>query len=128
MEAFKRTAPEFREKFNAFVNAAVDYNAYVKLSQSEQILMLNKGTWEVYQSILKTITQVAEANGVDVVLYLDDFEPNLQDTQELLAQIRQRKTLHVSPQVDLTKQVLERFDADYRKAKSSGKDKSTKGG
>ncbi|MBN1344390.1 MAG: OmpH family outer membrane protein [Phycisphaerae bacterium] len=118
MEAFKRTAPEFREKFKTFVDSAVDYNAYVKLSQAEQILMLNKGTWEVYQAIVETVHAVAKDNGVDVVLYLDEFEPNLQDTQQLLAQIRQRKVLHHAKDVDLTDQVLQRFDADYRKSAS----------
>jgi len=126
--AFKRTAPEFRDKFNAFVRAAVDYNAYVRLSQAEQILLLNKGTWEVYQAILETVKTVAEENGVDVVLYLDDFEPNLQDTQQLLGQIRQRKVLHASASTDLTQQVLERFDANYRKARAAKEGGGKKGG
>ncbi len=122
MEAFKRTAPGFREKFKNFVDTAVDYNAYVKLSQAEQILLLNKGTWQVYQSIMDVIKEVARENGIDVVLYEDEFEPNLQDTQQLLGQIRQRKVLHASANVDLTKKVLERFDVHYRKAKAAGED------
>jgi Skp family chaperone for outer membrane proteins len=119
MEAFKRTAPEFREKFNTFVNCAVDYNVYVKLSQAEQIMMLNKGTWKVYQTILQAVKAVADENGVDIVLYSDDFEPNLQDTQQLLGQIRQRKVLHAAPSVDLTQAVLKRVDSDYVKAQGS---------
>ena len=115
MEAFKRTAPEFSAKFDAFVKTAVDYNAYVRLSQAEQVLLLNKGTWEVYQGILATVKEVAEKSGVDVVLYLDDFEPNIQDTQALLGQIRQRKVLHATASTDLTKAVLAQFDANYRK-------------
>jgi len=114
MEAFKRTAPEFPGKFDAFVKSAVDYNAYVRLSQAEQVLLLNKGTWEVYRGILATVKEVADKNGVDVVLYLDDFEPNIQDTQALLGQIRQRKVLHAAASTDLTKAVLAQFDANYR--------------
>jgi Skp family chaperone for outer membrane proteins len=117
VEAFKRTAPEFRDKFKAFVDAAVDYNAYVRLSQADQVLMLNRGTWRVYQAILETIKAVAKDRGVDLVLYLDDFEPNIEDTQRLLGQIRQRKVLHASPEINLTQAVLERFDADYQKGR-----------
>jgi Skp family chaperone for outer membrane proteins len=128
VEAFKRTAPEFRDKFKAFVDAAVDYNAFVRLSQAEQILLLNKGTWQVYQSILDTIKEVAKANGVELVLYQDDFEPNLQDTEQLLGQIRQRKVLHASEKVDLTQAVLKQFDAKYRKARAAGNGAGQKGG
>ncbi len=121
VEAFKRTAPEFREKFKAFVDAAVDYNAFTRLSQAEQILLLNKGTWQVYQGILEAIKQVADEKGVDVVLYADEFDPDLQDTQRLLGQIRQRKVLHTSARIDLTKAVQARFDANYQKAGAAGK-------
>jgi len=117
MEAFKRTAPEFRDKFKSFVDAAVDYNAYVRLSQADQVLMLNRGTWRVYQAIVETVKAVAKDRGVDLVLYMDDFEPNIEDTQKLLAQIRSRKVLHASDQVNLTQAVLERFDADYQKGR-----------
>lgn len=121
MEAFNRRAPQFREKFKAFVDAAVDYNAYVKLSQAEQILLLNKGTWQVYQSILEVVSEVAEERGIDLVIYMDDFEPDLEDTQRLMAQIRQRKVLHRSPRLDLTTAVRERFDQNYLKARASKK-------
>ncbi len=119
LDAFNRRAPQFREKFKAFVDAAVDYNAYVKLSQAEQILLLNKGTWQVYQSILEVVAEVAKERGVDLVVYLDDFEPDLQDTQRLMSQIRQRKILHRAPRVDMTELVLERFNMSYRKAKAA---------
>ena len=127
MEAFKRTAPEFRDKFKAFVDAAVDYNAYVRLSQADQVLMLNRGTWRVYQAILETIRAVAVERGVDLVLYLDDFEPNIEDTQRLLGQIRQRKVLHASAEVNLTQAVLERFDADYQKGRISTRSSAGQG-
>jgi Skp family chaperone for outer membrane proteins len=119
MEAFKRTAPEFRDKFKSFVDSAVDYNAYVRLSQAEQVLMLNRGTWRVYQGILDTIKVLSKERGIDLVLYLDDFEPNIEDTQRLLTQIRSRKVLHASAGVTITQAVLERFDADYQKGKIS---------
>lgn len=128
VEAFKRTAPEFRGKFKAFVDAAIDYNAFVRLSQAEQILLLNKGTWQVYQSILETVGKTAKEKGVDLVLYLDDFEPNLQDTQKMLGQIRQRKILHSSSRIDLTKTVLEQFDAEYRKARAKKRASDEKDG
>jgi len=128
MQAFKRTAPEFREKFKAFVDAAVDYNAYVRLSQAEQVLLLNKGTWEVYQAVLDVVNEVARDKGVDLVLYLDSFEPVLQDTQRLLAQIRQRKVVFASASVDLTAAVQERFDATYRKIRAGGTGGAKKGG
>lgn len=118
MEAFKRTAPEFRDKFKNFVDSAVDYNAYVRLSQAEQVLMLNRGTWRVYQAILETIKVVGKEKGIDLVLYLDDFEPNIEDTQRLLGQIRARKVLHASAEVNITQAVLERFDLDYQKNRS----------
>lgn len=118
MEAFKRTAPEFRDKFKNFVDSAVDYNAYVRLSQAEQVLMLNRGTWRVYQAILETIKVVGKEKGIDLVLYLDDFEPNIEDTQRLLGQIRARKVLHASSEVNITQAVLERFDLDYQKNRS----------
>jgi len=118
MEAFKRTAPEFRDKFKNFVDSAVDYNAYVRLSQAEQVLMLNRGTWRVYQAILETIKVVGKEKGIDLVLYLDDFEPNIEDTQRLLGQIRARKVLHASGEVNITQAVLERFDLDYQKNRS----------
>jgi hypothetical protein len=127
-KAFHRSAPEFREKFKAFVDAAVDYNVFVRLTQSEQILLLNKGTWGVYQSILDVVKEVSKERGIDMVLYMDDFQPNLQDTEQLLAQIRQRKVLHASEKIDLSKAVLDRFNANYRKTRAKKGAAGKKGG
>ena len=58
--------------------------------------------------------ETAKAQGFDIVLYHDQFQPRSNDPEAIREAISARKVLYVSPAADLSQAVLQTLNTRYR--------------
>ncbi|MFA5864648.1 MAG: OmpH family outer membrane protein [Phycisphaerae bacterium] len=82
-------------------------------------------TEDIYGEMLKTIESVAKDAGYDLVLYLDLTDIHGDNFPALLEKIRERKVLYSTKEIDITQNVLEALNQNY-KLKGSSSSESPK--
>ena len=109
--------PTFRDKQEELLKLQVAYKNWSDLMQGYVRRELSMWTGRMYQEIMDVTAQIAKDRGYDLVLYYDGPFQELPDNPDAVReQIRNRKTLYVAPQIDLTTPVLEQLNAKYHAA------------
>lgn len=103
---------ERRKKEDELTQAAIEFKAWWEWQQ-QRLAREEKIRYEdLYRNSITAIEEVAESNGVDMVLFKErspNFDPKLNIAQTL-ALIGNRKVLYVRDELDLTDQVITRMN------------------
>jgi len=103
---------ERQKKEEELTQAAITFKAWWEFQQQRLAREEKIRYEELYRSSIAAIGEVAEANGVDLVLFKErppKFDPNLKVAQTL-ALIGNRKVLYARDELDLTDQVITRMN------------------
>jgi len=71
-------------------------------------------TEDIYKEMLKSIETVATDAGYDIVMYLDRMEIKGDTFPALLEKIRERKVLYAAKNTDITQNVLDLLNQNYK--------------
>lgn len=108
------TDPTYDASREELLRMQIEYKNWVDLKQAQMAREVARWSSRVYEEIIAAVAQVAQQSGVEMVIYKDEFVPQLDNPDAMREQIRQRKVLYCSGQADLTAMVLNRLNTTYR--------------
>jgi Skp family chaperone for outer membrane proteins len=107
------TDPTYDQRRDELMRMQIDYKNWVDLKQAQMTREVSRWSGRIYEEILAAVASVAQTSAVDLVLYKDEFLPQIENPEAMREQIRARKVLYASTNVDLTQRVLERLNQQY---------------
>lgn len=113
MTTLQPSDPTFDTRREELLRMQIDYKNWVDLKQAQMGREVSRWSGRVYEEILNATQEVAQQSGVDMVLYKDEFMPQLDNPEAMREQIRMRKVLYCSGTADLTQRVLDRLNQKY---------------
>jgi len=114
LEAFARGSKEYIERFKQWVQLQIDYGATIKIHQRKIVRDQVFWTRRTYTQIVQAVEEVAKARGLLLVLYRDDMDLQTDDLQDLGSRLRDRKVVFSAAGLDITQDVLDKVNRDYR--------------
>jgi len=118
-EELKPGSAEFEERRKQLVMLEAEMQWYND-SQGQLIEAgLASSLHQIYNDIHAAVSDVAEANGIDIVLAADRLPPESPPTtQQARQQILLQKVIYWAPNVDITAAVVEHLNAKYQAAQA----------
>jgi Skp family chaperone for outer membrane proteins len=90
----------------------IEFETVQKIEQGEMLRERNLWVAEVYRQLMATIKQIAEAKGLDMVLFQDSFDPK-NPTKTIIERMGPRRVLYARQYLDLTDEVLRVLNEAY---------------
>lgn len=115
VDQMDRADPTYTKKLAEVLEAKISHKAWFDTKQAHITREIAFATDRIYRDILKATSQLAQAASYDLVVYADEYPPNVSaNPDEIQATMRNRKVLYANPNADVTQQVLDKLNADYR--------------
>ena len=111
--AFAKDSPDFQDRFLKLEHSKIDNEFWLRDQDRSLGQDRKKYFEEIYRQISTASQDVAQSQGVDVLLAVTPVEFDVPDAAVLINQILQKKVVYASPRVNLTALVIERFDNEY---------------
>jgi Skp family chaperone for outer membrane proteins len=112
---FNPDSPEFRKLQDDALQKKADYDAHASMAQQKLMIEQRLKTVQIYRRMNDAIKQYAESKGIGLVLVADDMNFDSINTIEGITQrIANRKGIYAHPDFDITQQVIEKMNADYK--------------
>ncbi|MDD4888639.1 MAG: OmpH family outer membrane protein [Phycisphaerae bacterium] len=108
---------DYKERMKDLQTEWVKIRVETEEKQKDMVAEHQRLTEQFYSKMSTVISKIAQPDGYDVVLYKEDYAvKDARSPEELLDMIRQRKVLYDSARADITKQVVDKLDAEYATA------------
>jgi Skp family chaperone for outer membrane proteins len=106
--------PSYPKKTQELLEEQINFKNWRDIKQAGMSREVGVWTARIYKEIVATTEQIAQAQGVDLVLYREEFAPPTFDPDQIRENIRARKVVYASPAVDMTQPVVDKLNSDYR--------------
>jgi len=115
MQLMSPTDPTYSTKMEEVLKEQFAFKNWYDMVEAATAREVGLWTARIYREILDAVQEVAESEGVELVLYFEEFRPpaNL-DPDAVRQMIQTRQVIHASPTSDLSQTVLDRLNAKYR--------------
>lgn len=111
--AFAKDSPDYQERFDQLEDFKMKRELWMR-KQERLLLADHKKFFEqAYKRISQACEDVAKVGGVDIILSDNPVDFAVPESSALVTQILQKKVVYAGPRVDLTGDVLARFDDQY---------------
>ncbi|HUW84594.1 MAG TPA: OmpH family outer membrane protein [Phycisphaerae bacterium] len=114
LEAFARGSKEYIERFKQWVQLQIDYGSTIKIHQRRIVRDQVFWTRRTYTQIVQAVEEVAKARGLLLVFYRDEMDLQTDDLKDLGNRLRDRKVVFSAAGLDITQEVLDKVNRDYR--------------
>jgi Skp family chaperone for outer membrane proteins len=114
LDAMNINDPQLTVKQREMLQMQYDYKSWGEMKQADIGREVGLWTRRMYGEIQKATEEFAKQRGIEIVLYKDAEELNGYEPEAVREQIRQRKLIYSSANVDLTQVVLDKLNTDYR--------------
>lgn len=117
LDSFTPGSPAHKSLTSKISERMVSYTSHVEFNRQKLEARRAELIRRVYDRIKAVLKVMAKENGWDVV-FLDDSIPPLEatDATRTMQQISARRMLYCDPTLDVTDLVVERLNADFKKA------------
>ncbi len=107
--------PAYQQKEEELSKKGLENNVWGQFEQAKLNKMAGLRIENLYRKALDTVALIAEESGYDVVI-AKEAPPKFQyeNLQQLLAKISLRKSLYTSETIDITDQVIQRMNNEYK--------------
>ena len=107
--------PAYQQKEEELSKKALENNVWGQFEQAKLNKMAGLRIENLYRKALDAVALIAEESGYDVVI-AKEAPPKFQyeNLQQLLAKISLRKSLYTSETIDITDQVIQRMNNEYK--------------
>ena len=112
---FNVDSPEYKKLQDDALQKKCDYDANGNLAQQKLLIEQRLKTIQIYRRMNDAIKQYAEQKGIGLVLVAD--EPNFDNAgtiEGVTQRIANRKVIYFHPDYDITQQIIEKMNADYK--------------
>lgn len=109
--------PMYQAEVRDVLAMQIEYKNWVDLMQADVARETGVWTAKIYREMLDVIKEVAEREGIDAVMYRDEFEPvrTGYEPEAVRNEIRARKLVYWNPSTDITQRIAEKLNETYRK-------------
>jgi Skp family chaperone for outer membrane proteins len=112
---FKTDSPEYRNLQDKALQMKSEYDANANMAQQKLLIEQRLKTIQIYRRMNDAIKQYAESKGIGLVLVADDINfDTAQNIEGVTQRIANRKVIYAHPDYDITQQIIEKMNADYK--------------
>jgi len=115
IKSYNKDSAIFKETQEKLLLKAMEVSTFQQFMEQKLTLEQRTRTIVIYRAINDAIKNYAVANGIAIVFVADD--PDLSDARtpsELLSRITVRKVIYSHPDLDITAQIIDRMNTDYK--------------
>ncbi|MBG83864.1 MAG: hypothetical protein CMJ40_04870 [Phycisphaerae bacterium] len=105
---------KYKEAERKYEMAALEFQAYVALHQGRRMEFNDTQIKAIYDKIKTSAMDMANEQGLDLILVDDSVVPIPEDAKDILAQISSRRVLFAREQLDVTEALITRMNAAFR--------------
>ncbi len=117
LEGLMEGKPEHKKLLSQIQQKIIGYKVWSEMEQ-KGIMAKNLGIMkEMYKLVEKTVAEIAKEQGLDLIIQFDPRDLTANSAQELAMKVQTRKVLYSAQHLDITAEVLQRFDESYRVTK-----------
>lgn len=106
--------PLYPAKVRELLQMQIEYKNWFDLNEADLAREVGVWTAKIYNEIVTAAGDMAQKEGIDLVVYKDDFRPTNYNVDQIRQQIAARKILFASTAADISNQLLEKLNAQYR--------------
>jgi len=114
LKGYTPGSKKYEDQLTKVENLAIERESWRRVKEASASRWHRLLTEEMYREILDVVAEVAKKGNYDLVLFKESVELASQSTTELLNKIAQRKCLYASDAIDITVNVLEQANKQYR--------------
>jgi Skp family chaperone for outer membrane proteins len=112
---FNKNSPDYKRQQDEALQAAMDLQVFLSVSEQRLLLMQRMKTEQIYRSINEAVKKYAEAHGIALVFVTDDPDFSAaKDVRELTSRIAMRKIIYAHPDYDITAKIIEAMNSTYK--------------
>jgi len=114
--AYRPNSPDFVAMRNDVVRKTIEYSTWSQVMSESIDADRFLWTQQIYADVNEVVARIAARNGMELVVTIEPFEPAAAEAnlQALQSQIRARKVIYYSPQIDITAIVIDQLNRDYQ--------------
>jgi len=112
LKALKQDSSDYLARRKEIINKQASMKAQEDFSKEQLILKQYKWSKELYQDILRIISELAKEKGLDLVLEKGEIDLLALGINELSQTIRTHKVLYSGGCIDITDEVVARLDKE----------------
>ena len=118
---FNPDSPEYRKMQDDALQKKADYDANSTMAQQKLMIEQRLKTVAIYRRMNDAIKQYAESKGIGLVLVADEISfDSASNIEGVTQRIANRKVIYAHPDFDITQQVIEKMNADYKLGNKAG--------
>ena len=111
--AFAKDSPDYHDRILQMETLKLRADHWLR-NKERSLAGERKRYFEVlYKQVTQACRDVAQSQGIDIVLSDNPVDFDIPDAAVLINQILAKKVVYASPRVDLTQLVIDRFDNEY---------------
>ncbi len=111
--AFAQDSPDFADRILQMETLKLQGEHWLR-SKERSLAGERKRYFEMlYKQVTQACQDVAQSQGIDIVLSDNPVDFSIPDASVLINQILAKKVVYASPRVDLTQLIISRFDNEY---------------
>jgi Skp family chaperone for outer membrane proteins len=111
--AFAKDSPDYEARILQMETLKLRGDHWLR-SKERSLSGARKRYFEVlYKQVTQACQDVAQSQGIDIVLSDNPVDFDIPDAAVLINQILAKKVVYASPRVDLTQIIIDRFDNEY---------------
>lgn len=114
IDAMSQDDPTLVKRMRELFQLQLDAKNWLDLRQAEMAREVGLWSRRIYGELVAAAEEIAQREGYDVVLYMSPPEIVGFDPDTVKEQIRGRKVIYSSPNVDITQAVLDKLNETYR--------------
>ena len=106
--------PLYPAKMREVLQVQIEYKNWFDLNQADMAREVGVWTAKIYNEIVAGASDMAQKEGIDLVVFKDEFKPESYAVDAVRAQISNRKVLYASAAADYSLQLIEKLNTVYR--------------
>ncbi len=111
--AFAKASPDYQDRLLQMETLKLQGDHWLR-NKERRLAGERKRYFEVlYKQVAQACRDVAQSQGIDIVLSDNPVDFDIPDAAVLINQILAKKVVYASPRVDLTQLIINRFDNEY---------------
>ncbi len=114
--AFAKASDDYQDRAEQLETLKLKSELWLRRHDRRMTAERKKWFEQIYRKVMAGCRDVAQSQGIDLVLSDNPVDFDVSDAAVLINQILQKKVVYASPRLDLTPLVIERFDNEYLRA------------
>jgi Skp family chaperone for outer membrane proteins len=116
LDDFRVGTPQYADAERALKKASIDVRAFMGLTDLREARTTQRAMLRIYNHIRDSAAVVSEQEGYGMVILDDSAIPIAEDTGDVLGEISSRRVLFASPTLDISDQLIEYMNTQWRAA------------